>query len=128
MNLVVTVGVVQVYEFHDTEDGKTYFWNATEGRRLAEARGAEFVSVSLKEMSMTQKRILELAPDLNTKRALRLPGAALLSPLLFVPHKGRHVLIDGWHRLYKAAVQGFPVLPAILLTEEEEHAIRIGGA
>ena len=120
--IIVAIGFVQVYEFHDSEDGRTYRWNATEGRRLAEARRAEFVPVRLAEFGMTPKKVLEYAPELDVQKALRLPGAALLNPILFVPHRGKHVLIDGWHRVYKAAAQGFPVLPAYILTHEEATA------
>lgn len=125
MKIIAKVGLVQIYEFHDAENGGTSFWNATEGRRLAEARGAEIVPMDLAEMGMTPERILEMAPDLDRQKALSLPPVALLSPLLFVPHRGRHVLIDGWHRLYRAAVEGFPVLPAYVLTKEEAAAILV---
>ena len=125
MLLELTVGVVQVYEFHDAEDGHTYYWNATEGRRLAEARGAEIVSVHLSDLGMTPERVLQFAPELDTRKARSLPGVALLSPLLFVPHHGKHVLIDGWKRLYRAAVTGCPCLPAYVLTEAEAEAIWI---
>jgi hypothetical protein len=125
--LSFTARVVQVYEFHDAEDGNTYFWDATAGRDWAEKTGAEIVSVELAQAGMTVPRILSLCPDLDRRKALSLPGAALLSPLLFVTHREKHVLIDGWHRLYKAAVQGFPVLPAYVLTQAQADAIRVEG-
>ena len=127
MNVTLTLGLVQVYEFNDAEDGRTYFWNATEGRRLAEERRAEFVPIRLADVGMTPQMVLQRAPDLDRKKALSLPGQALLSPILFVPHRGRHVLIASRLPNYKAAVQGFPVLPAYLLTEDEAERIRIGG-
>jgi hypothetical protein len=121
----VSARVVQVYEFHDAEDGNTYFWDATAGRAWAERTNAEIVSVHLTDMDMTPARILSISPDLDRGKALRLPGAALLSPLLFVCHRDKHVLIDGWHRLYKAAVQGIPCLPAYVLTHAQADAIRV---
>lgn len=124
---VLAIDAGQIYEFHDSEDGLTYFWNATEGHRLAAARQAEVLPLYLAEVGMTPKRILELYPELDRRKALGLPGVALLSPILFVPHRGKHVLIDGWHRVYRAAVQGFPCLPAYVLTEAEGQAIRAGG-
>jgi len=127
MRTVVTLIAVEIYEFHDAEDGKTYLWNATEGRRLAEERQAEFVPVRLADVGMTAQRVLQMCPDMDKKKALNLPGQALLCPILFVPHHGKHVLIDGWHRVYKAAVQGFPVLPAYILTQEEADTIRVEG-
>ncbi len=127
MRTVVTLIAVEIYEFNDAETGQTYLWNATEGRRLAEARQAELVPVRLADVGMTPQKVLQMAPDMDKKKALGLPGQALLSPILFVPHHGKHVLIDGWHRTYKAAVQGFPVLPAYILTQEEADAIRVEG-
>jgi len=124
---VVKLLLGQVYEFHDAEDGNTYWWHASEGRRLAEARRAEIVSVHLDDMGITPETVLRLCPDLDVRKALRLPGAALLSPLLFVPHRGKHVLIDGLHRLYRAAVSGMPCLPAYVLTGDEERRIRLSG-
>jgi hypothetical protein len=125
IQIEVSFGLVQVYEFTDAETGQTYVWNATEGRRIAEARKAEFVPVRLADFGMTPERVLQICPELDVKKALSLPGVALLSPILFVPHRGKHVLIDGHHRLYRAAVQGFPVLPAIILTEDEARAIQL---
>ena len=43
-------------------------------------------------------------------------------PLLFVPFNGSHQLIDGWHRLFKAAKTGVDVLPALVLTQEDADA------
>ena len=34
-------------------------------------------------------------------------------------------VIDGWHRIYRAAQLGIPQLPAIVITPEEEAFIRI---
>ena len=127
MRTVVTLIAVEIYEFNDSETGETCLWNATEGRRLAEARRAEFVPVRLADVGMTPQKVLQMAPELDRKKALSLPGQALLCPILFVPHNGKHVLIDGWHRVYKAAVQGFPVLPAYLLTQAEADQIRVEG-
>mgnify|MGYP001424655173 CR=1 FL=1 len=123
---IVEVGleVLQVYEFTDGEDGKTYLWNATEGLKIA-SDGREWVSVWPEEAGITKETLKILAPGLDLRKALALPAAALLSPVLFVPHKGKHVLIDGWHRVAKAVWQGFPCLPAWLLTEEEADSIRL---
>ena len=46
----------------------------------------------------------------------------LSKPLLFVPFKDSHQLIDGWHRLFKAATTGVDVLPALVLTQEDADA------
>jgi len=124
---IVRLLVGQVYEFRDADDGHTYYWNASEGRKLAERRAAEYVTVYLEDLGMTAERILQMYPDLDRRKALAFPGVALLSPILFVPHRGKHVLVDGWHRLYRAAVSGMPCLPAYVLTPDEERSIRLTG-
>ena len=118
---------IEVYEFTDGADGGRYLWNATEGRRIAEAAGREVVAVYPREAGITKENLLSFAPDLDLARALALPGAALLVPLLFVPFKEKHVCIDGWHRIARALHAGFPCLPAYVLTQEEAESIRLEG-
>ena len=124
---VIEIGLeaVEVYEFTDGADGRRYLWNATAGRRIAEASGRPYVTVYPEEAGITKETLAKLAPDLDLRRALALPALALLTPVLFVPHRGPHVLIDGWHRVAKAVHQGFPCLPAYVLTEEEAESIRL---
>lgn len=119
---------VQVYEFRDGTDGKTYRWNATAGRRLAETRGATIEVVYLKEAGLTAGTLQDFAPDLDWRKVRMLPGEALLVPLLWVPHKAAHVCIDGRHGIAKAIREGYPCLPAYLLTQEEADAIRMAEA
>jgi hypothetical protein len=121
----IGIAVCEVYEFTDGEDGRRYLWNATEGRRIAEASGRDIVAVYPEQAGITKENLSTFAPDLDLRRAQALPGAALLVPLLFVPHRGKHVCIDGWHRIAKALYQGFPCLPAYVLTEEEAESIRL---
>ncbi len=116
--------VVQIYQFYDAESGQTLWWNATEGRRLAEARNAEVVLVYPAEFGMDKAQILRMNADLDQNKALALPAAALLSPLLFVEHRGKHVLVDGWHRLFLAVSCGVPCLPTYILSQKEADAIR----
>jgi hypothetical protein len=122
---VIGLTAVQIYEFHDAEDGCTYKWNATEGRRLAEARNAATVAVYPADFGMDKTQILRMYPELDRRKAMALPTVALFSPLLFVEHRGKHVLIDGWHRLYMAVSKGLPCLPAYILTQAEADAIRV---
>lgn len=52
----------------------------------------------------------------------------LSEPLIVVTvPNGGMLLIDGWHRLYKALDNGVPELLAVVLTAEEELACRIFG-
>ena len=116
---------VQIYQFHDAETGQTYCWNATEGRRLAKARRADTVTVHPADFGIDVPTIRQMYPDLDEKKAEALPEAALRSPLLFIEHRGKHVLIDGWHRLFRAVSHGEACLPAYILTQEEADRIRI---
>lgn len=52
-------------------------------------------------------------------------------PLLLAPFLGAYMVIDGWHRLWRAEREGVERLPAYLLTAAEEKKIRLrtgGGA
>lgn len=121
---IVVAAVVQVYSFHDEEDGKDYHWNATHGRELAVQAGHQIVIADLAQAGLTLEHILAIYPDLDVAHALALPLDALLEPLLFVSHRNKHVLIDGWHRYYKAVAIGLEELPAYILTQEEADSIR----
>jgi hypothetical protein len=49
-------------------------------------------------------------------------------PLIMITVPGSGMLIiDGWHRLYKALDTGVPELSAVILTAEEELACRVFG-
>jgi hypothetical protein len=50
-------------------------------------------------------------------------GAGLTKPVIFLPFKGEHLLIDGWHRLYRAVTEGVGTLPCHILTEAEAREI-----
>ena len=127
MDVIAALQLVQVYEFNDSETGKTYYWNATKGYDLAIARNATPHQVYPADFGMTAARIREMYPDLDEQKALNLPDSALKSPLLFVEHRQKHVLCDGWHRLYKAVRQGRAWLPAYVLTAFESARIECGG-
>ena len=83
------------------------------------------MSVDLVVAGMTPITVLRFCPELDVAKALSLPSEALLCPLLFVSHHGKHVLADGWHRTYRAVFSGIRELPAYILTQEEADAILI---
>jgi hypothetical protein len=89
--------------------------------------GTPVVMADLGEAGMTQARIRGMYPDIDTGYASALPLESLLVPLLFVRHRDKDVLIDGWHRIYKAAGLGIGILPAYILTQEQADSIRQGG-
>ena len=110
----------QVFSY-DTEDGWQHHWSVAEAKRRAEAT-AVLEEVSLSETGMNLARIRQLYPDLDEKRALT---RDLSQPLLFLPFYGQHVLIDGWHRTYKALLTGVDILPCYTLTEQDTYACLI---
>jgi len=107
----------QVYSFED-DDGAQYHWSVAEASRRAMQRG-QFWTVSLSEIGLTCNSIRARYQGLNEAHALT---RDLNQPLLFVPFNGSHQLIDGWHRLFKAAATGVDVLPALVLTQEDADA------
>lgn len=110
----------QVFSY-DTEDGWQYHWSVAEARKRAEATGV-LAKISLSETGMTKELIRSLYPDLDEKRALT---RDLTQPLLFLPFYGQFVLIDGWHRTYKALLTGVDILPCYLLSEQDTKACLI---
>ena len=111
----------QVYSMEDAETGWQYFWSVSEGLRLAEARDDVF-TISLSEMGVTAESIRRQYDGMDEGYALT---TDLSKPLLFVPYRDKHQLIDGWHRLMKAALLGVDVLMATFLTEEEGEAVLV---
>lgn len=99
----------------ETEEGVQYHWNVTKGLRLARERGVIHV-VSLTQMGVTLEGIRAQYDGLNEAHALT---TDLSHPLVFAPLEGKDKLVDGWHRLFHAAVLGVDELPAYILTQEE---------
>ena len=127
--------VDQVYSY-ETDDGWQYHWSIAEVKRRAEARG-ELTTISLRETGMTLATVRLMNQGLDETYAMT---TNLLKPILFVPfcpetHFGTinttkgteavskvHVLVDGWHRVFKALVVGVDILPCYVLTEEDAQA------
>lgn len=107
----------QVYSMEDT-DGWQYHWSVTEASQRALVRG-QLWTISLREIGITCDTILTQYDGLDVAYAM---GTDLTRPLLFVPFKGSHQLIDGYHRLFKAAALGVDVLPALVVTQEDADA------
>ncbi len=115
---------IEVYTFVD-EDGTRAAWNATLGREIAEAEGNEKVRFNPADNGIDLEHIRQRYPDLDWEHAKGIPFFDLAKPLLFVPWKGKAVLIDGWHRLAKCVLLGGFDLPALLLTQEQADRCRV---
>lgn len=107
----------QVYSLEDL-DGWQYYWSVAEATRRAKASDPLF-TISLSEIGITCDFIRSQYDGLDEAHAMT---TCLMRPLLFVPHKGQVQLIDGWHRLFKAATLGVDILPAWMLSEEDGAA------
>jgi hypothetical protein len=109
-----------VFSYQD-DQGWQYHWNITKARNLAEARD-DLKPISLKDYGITVEFIRSQYTNLDEAHAMT---ADLSNPLLFLPLEGKVCLADGWHRLYRAAVEGIDVLPAYFLTQEEVDDVLI---
>ncbi|SDC25328.1 hypothetical protein [Actinokineospora iranica] len=65
--------------------------------------------------------LVRIDPDHAMTRDLSLP--LLIAPLP-IGQGSVHVLIDGWHRVYRALSEGLTDLPAYVLTAATEQAAR----
>jgi len=121
-----TMVVSETYAMTD-EDGTRYEWDVTRGHKLAEERGADPFAFHPAEHAITPQHIRRRYPDLNERYAATLSDDDLARPLLFLPFKGKHLLVDSWHRLFRcvtAPAGKAPFrLPAYLLTESEAEQI-----
>jgi hypothetical protein len=113
--------LTEVYSFRD-EDGTEYLFDVDEGLKRAKTRG-HLLDFSPNECGITAQEILSRYPDIDEARARALPLEALAIPILFVPWKGKHLCIDGWHRIFRAVLTSIPVLPAYLLSPTDTAQI-----
>jgi hypothetical protein len=107
----------QIYSMED-DLGWQWHWSVTEALRKARDRGERF-TISLSEMGITTERIRSQYDGMDEVYAM---SVDLTQPLIFVPFRDKHQLVDGWHRLFKASVLGVDELLAYILTDEEADA------
>lgn len=62
-------------------------------------------------------------PDKFRKHLRRAMAADLEYPIHLVEHKGRLVILDGYHRLLKAAMQGRREIDAMVLSQQDFDSI-----
>ncbi|GAA1771966.1 ParB N-terminal domain-containing protein [Nonomuraea bangladeshensis] len=94
-------------------------WDITTAKKLTRARTPQG-RIDPREWAGMLRLIA-----INTEHAAEVD---LAEPLIVatVPNGGM-LIIDGWHRLYKALTMEVAELPAVVLTAEEEVACRIFG-
>jgi hypothetical protein len=112
----------QVFTFTDAT-GTQWHWNASAGMRLTEQSPRTPLEFWPSEHGIDLAHLRERYTDLDEEYARTVD---LSKPILFVPfHDGTSVLIDGWHRLYRAISEGVNWLPCYELTPEEAEEILV---
>ncbi|MEV4285465.1 ParB N-terminal domain-containing protein [Nonomuraea bangladeshensis] len=94
-------------------------WNITTAKKLASARAPQGRIEPTEWAGML--RLVAIDPHHAAEVDLSEPLIVATVP------NGGMLIIDGWHRLYKALTMDVAELPAVVLTAEEELACRIFG-
>jgi hypothetical protein len=94
-------------------------WNITAAKKITQGRMPEGRIEPRDWAGMLQLIVI----DTDHATHVDLSGPLIVAP---VPNGGM-LIIDGWHRLYKALKIGVPELSAVVLTAEEELACRMHG-
>lgn len=116
-----------VYTLHD-HGGLEFAWDVQAAQQLA--NGREIL------MELTQALfplIGEGTGEVDWDRVRQEVGIDPDLPLVVIPLPWpplsdggtQHVIIDGWHRLARAALLGKPEVPIIVLTADDERAVRL---
>jgi hypothetical protein len=105
----------------DTFTFLSYTWDVTAAAREAASEPVRTFEV---------RSALQLLPFIRVDEA-HAATVDLAEPVLlaYVKEVGSALVIDGWHRVWRAWDQGVRELPCRLLTEEQEARVRLyGGA
>lgn len=105
---------------HEATDGTLRAWDVTRGGQIV-ADGRDPLRFSLPGHGVTVEKVRELYRGLDEAYAMT---TDLTRPLLMIPFFGECLLVDGWHRLFKAAVLGVEDVLIYLLTQEEADTIQ----
>jgi hypothetical protein len=103
-------------KFEFQHEGHTYVWNISKAWRLIEETPRPLDYFRPAEQGVTVEHLQERYPSLDWEYA---KTTDLSRPLLFVPFNGKAQLIDGYHRVAKAVLEGIEELPAYQLTQDE---------
>jgi hypothetical protein len=106
-------------KFEFTHEGHTFVWNISKAWRLIEGSPRDPDYFRPADQGVTVEHLEERYPSLNWEYA---KTTDLSRPLLFVPYRGQAQMVDGWHRIARAVLEGVEELPAYLLTEAEADA------
>jgi hypothetical protein len=105
---------------YESDDGSLRAWDVTRGNEIA--RNHPLQTFRPAQFDMTPEWINQNYKELDWEYA---KTTDLSNPLLVIPFSDEEILlIDGWHRLARAVMEGVEELPMVLLTQEEADSIQ----
>lgn len=105
---------------HEAPDGTLRAWDVTQGNEIA--RTHPIMTFRPTDFQMTLEWIQQNYETLDWEYA---KTTDLTKPLLIIPFGEQEILIiDGWHRLARAVLEGIEELPMVLLTQEEADSVQ----
>lgn len=115
------------YTLHDHGDLE-YEWDVLAAQRLAEGR-----QVLMEPVAPLANALQAGVSEVDPVRVMTDPTIDPDLPCLIVPlpfptlpdGTSQHVLIDGWHRVGRAFVEARAEIPIVILTADDERAIRL---
>lgn len=112
----------QIFSWHD-DDGLLTLFDVSAGMQIVYD---EKVTLEINEVEDMVKIIESKQGDIDIEYAEGLTASDLSMPLLVVPHKGKDLLIDGYHRLWRLVDDGTERVLIYFLTEEQTAKIILG--
>lgn len=114
--------VTETYEYGLYDEDLTFVWDIGAAQMRANGRPVETTGLAI-----LMQFIRDGNAEVDPGRAM-LPDIDVSLPILAIPLPypvGVCIVIDGWHRVYKAAQLGNDEIPIVLLDETDERAIRL---
>ena len=105
---------------HEGPDGTTRAWDITRGNAVG-ADGRPLKKFSLADHGVTLDFIRQNYVEIDLDYART---TDLSRPLLVIPLGEEILILDGWHRLARAVMEGIEELPICMLTQAEADSIQ----
>lgn len=113
----------RVYEYNDSITRLLCLYNIDKAIAIVGKSGAGLASIEA-HVPTLYKLIHTGRVEISPEHALK--NADIGIPIIAVPCLGNRVnVIDGWHRIFRAFVEGYDVLPVHLLSIEQTLEITI---
>jgi hypothetical protein len=119
----------QIYTF-ESESGNQFCYNVSAAWQMMMNQAVDNRAAHLQAQMMVDLHGflpvlhgMDVDPDLVATKERELHVPLLLAPSIENPEQT--LCIDGWHRIHRAVQLGVWKLPALMLTAEQEKAVRI---